>query len=405
MFYDVINAGSHLQGDDITATLQKALDRQHNHQLPVCIRGGFYRISKQINTPYRAGWQLLGIGSAIVNKNPGLHGARTILEWDGPDGGIMFTINGTCADIGNFALADREYRWTGPRASVGMQIRYQDGKRGLGAGKHRFKPLHFKGFDYGIQIGDSPGDHNCDELNFEWIRGDNCRKAIYYGLNTMGMGVNIGHIHNKYCPNSILLSAGGHIWLKSSLNFKNTLLKVIKSSARGHGVGKNNGFIRLSHTKIDNQGGNNFTAVDCEVDDQVRVLMDGGLHSRGDFKGVFAKLVGANKLTLRDFTSTFNEIHGKRGAWATPNILLDGCRLWNKNMDKLFKGDLNVRAVNCDDSAGNWIDWDNKSSSNLEQKIKMLEAKIDNLSIEDFYDVESEITTNPIKIKSKLIKK
>lgn len=329
-------------GRDITAALQWSLDKQHQHGRPIVIPAGLWKISRTVRTPYRLGWHLVGSGAGYhPNLDHPLVGRITVLEWAGEAGGTMFELTGANAVFGNFGLH-------GSGTGVGIQVNYNRSQdAGLGVGKMQFEKLHLEGFEDGIRVGTDRGTPNCDELHFAWIDGRRCTN-IYHGLNAMGMGVVIRHFRNYGGnTNGILMDGGGQFWLQSSLTTApSTLLKI--NDTGGKGVGKNNGFFRLSGTKVDRQAGNDFMLIDCEEPYLLRFLVDGGTQSFDRFSGDFVRLSGENHLTVRDFTSTFGRLVGEQGE---PTVLLDSCVVWGQRPKT--EG-VSLRLRDCVGSDGTW---------------------------------------------------
>lgn len=349
------------EGGDITAALQWACSHAHRHRRAIAIPGGHWKLSETISTPYRSGLVVLGLGITMAKDNSGLSGAGTVLHWVGEPGKPMIRYTGTEGRVGGFCLDGAG------RAEIGLLIDRPDGSRGIGTGKLIVEPLICCQLKYGIQAGTATGTNNCDNLRIEWLEGDRV-EACYHGRCAMNMDVTIGFLRN-YGANryGVLSTAGGHLWVQSSLSTHATTLLRILDTPGGHGP--NNAFFRLSHTKVDAQAGDGFTLVDSDDASEIRILADGGIQSNTRFTGTFARLLGSNFLHVTDFSSTFAHIECKshRG-WGKPAVLLEACRIWGWTQDadgnsyerpvsELFHGECNARVANCTRTNGAWLDW------------------------------------------------
>lgn len=369
-------------GGDITAALQWACSHAHQHRRAIAIPGGHWQLSETVTTPYRSGFVLLGVSMTMDRDNSALSGAGTVLHWRGEPDAAMIRYTGTEGRVGNLTLDGAG------KAAIGLLIDRPDGSRGLGTGKLTVEPLMCCNLKYGIQAGSSTGTSNCDNLRIEWLEGDRV-EACYHGRCAMNMDVTIGFLRN-YGANryGVLSTAGGHLWVQSSLSTHATTLLKILDTPGGHGP--NNAFFRLSHTKVDAQAGDGFTLVDCEDPSEIRVLADGGIQSNTRFAGTLARLTGSNFLHCTDFSSTFAGIEGTpHRVWGKPAVLLEACRVWGRrDVSELFSGDLNARVVSCTRTEGTWLDWDSQVLPVPEvepdwgREINRLDSRIDGIKLE-----------------------
>ncbi|MCO6043200.1 hypothetical protein NG895_04720 [Aeoliella sp. ICT_H6.2] len=340
-------------GGDITEALQWACDHAHEFQQPIVIPAGEFLISDTITTPYRAGFTLLGSGASHGIEHPRLRGVYTHLRWAGDEGGVMIRHQAGFARVGNFLLDGRG------KAAIGLLV--SGAAKGLGTSKTIFEPIVGEGFDHLVQIGKTQNTPNCDNMQFRWLEGKECKSSVLHMVNKMGMDIVVNHLRN-YNPGSeqvgLLVDGGGQLWVQSSLTTSpGTLVKFNKDA----GVGSHNGFYRFSQTKVDAQARDGFTLVDSDCPNQIRLLFDGGINSSD---GMRIKLLGSNFLHLTDFSSHYTSITGKthRG-WGTPAVLVEACRCWDNPAEKIT-GNVNLRMRDCTDWRSQWLDdFDSQAAS------------------------------------------
>lgn len=333
-------------GGDLSAALQWALDNLQFHKRAILIPAGEWQISKTIRTPFKSGLTLVGAGFGGTDADLRLIGSRTLLKWTGTPGGTMIEFCGSDATIGNFTLM-------GTGAEKGIVV--LNPAPGLGIGSVRFAPIQAYRLDTVVQCGATLNDANCDNLHFEWLGANKC-KCVYRGVNAQGMDIVIERLSTMSTPIGIEMLGGGSLWVQySTVIHAATLLKI----PNGDGVGKYNGWFRLSNTKVDSQARDGFCLVDSEEPYPIRILADGGLYSNDQAQGTFARISGRNHLEIRDWTATFRTIEGVEVDGHRPTVVLRGSRLW-KPVDEVFTGAINARVRDGVTTQGSWIDWDSK---------------------------------------------
>lgn len=356
--YDYLNivkdtpSGLIAQGGDVAGALQWAVNNVHIHKKTIYIPAGQWLLSETITAPMRSGITLIGAGFNNGTTDNRFNGAGTILKWSGPANSPMMVFQGTHHIIGDFALVGDS-----GRSNTGILIKKINS--GLGTGTIRFKPICGINLNTVIQCSSGLMESNCDNLHFEWLQVDKCNRA-YLGLNQQGMDIVFERLNINWTPIALDMSGGGSLWVQYSTTAGNcTFLKI----NAGDGVGKNNGWFRLSNTKVDSQSGNNFTLVDSNESYPIRILADGGIYSNDKLDGVFARLTGGNHLTVTDWTSTFKSIIGvKDNTYGRPSVIIRDSRVWG-NSSNIFSGDIKGKIYDCINHPWNsdsvWINKEN----------------------------------------------
>lgn len=350
-YYDVCYGLTN--GADITSALQTAVNTVNVHKKPIWIRAGKWKISSTITCPSRSGLTVIGAGFNHGLETSTYIGSGTILEWNGTAGDEMFILQGLCHTIGDFAIVGN---------CIGILVKKG---AGLGTGTMRFKPIFGLNCDTIVQCGSVGTDNNCDNLHFEWLIANNCSR-VYKGVNQQGLDIVFERLNINWTDVGIEMDAGGSLWVQYSITVGPCiLLKINHTTVNGsQGVGKNNGYFRLSNTKIDAQQSDDFTLVQSTEPYPIDILADGGLQAQPDtYDGTFISLVGGNNLTLRNWRGGFKTMTGSVDAtYGTPTILVEGCRLWQSTAN-MFSGNLNWRVRNCvphvSGSSADWMDSDN----------------------------------------------
>ncbi|QDU57199.1 hypothetical protein [Aeoliella mucimassa] len=344
-------------GSDITEALQWACDQYSNNQLPLSIPSGRWKISKTIRLPVMAGFVLLGEGMQHPSEmHINWKGTGTTLQWTGEAGGVMLDYSAYLSTIGNFTLVGksttRDYSKPGNQASVGILINKR--VKGLGVGSVKFAPMLIANCDTGIQNGTRKFETNCDNLLFEWLVFSQC-KVGFHGVNNQGLDIIFEYLSlYDRVETGILLQGGGHLVVQSGLTTSEGVWLKIPDT-KGEGVGKNNGYIRLSNIQIDGEVGHAVTMIDCEEPYRIQIILDGCLRA-GEWVWPdvpLAKVCGGNLLTIRNFTG-FAEIVGSKGRDRTPLVSLTNSQLWGHR----FTGDLKVRVRDCMSKEDGWFDLD-----------------------------------------------
>ncbi|WP_442483604.1 hypothetical protein [Aeoliella sp. SH292] len=329
-------------GADVTAALQWAIDNVHLSKQPLLLPAGEWRISKTIRTNFKSGLTLVGsgVGLPIDDDKPGAArfvGARTLIRWAGKPGGTMFEVTGSDVTIGDFVLQ-------GDRSGKSKGIVILKSENGIGVGNILFRSLSAFDLETAVQCGTTREMHNCDNLRFEWFRVERCKRG-YHGVNTMGMNIHFDQLNAGAMPAVIEMDGGGKLTVaKSVIVGPCTLLKV----NGGGGVGKNNGYFRLSNTELDAQAGSGFTLIDCAEPEPIEFYCDGGIQAQMDtYQGTFARLSGGNHLTLCGWDSSFRNITGTRDVtYGRPTVMIRDSRIWGK-VDSIWQGAINARWRDC----------------------------------------------------------
>lgn len=333
-------------GGDITKALQWACSQVHEHQRQLFIPAGKYSLSETISLPPRTGFTLLGSGWGNPDADHRFAGVRTVLQWNGDEGGAMIRYTGKDCRIGNFAMDGNG------KAAIGLLI---DKGEGIGTGKAIIEPLVCTRLKHGVQVGTNHGTAGCDCLQLEWLEGSEVEESVLRMVNAMGMSITVEFLQNisngRTGQVGVLVDGGGMLWVQSSLTtHKGTLCKVSKDAESG----KNNGFFRFSNTKADAQAKDGFVLLDCEKLGQCRFMFDGGINSS---QACRIKVAGADFVHLIGFSSKFTEIEGtSHPRWGTPTVLLDACRCWN-DPTKVLRGDVDLRMRDCTDWNKPWPDY------------------------------------------------
>lgn len=315
--YNPVAEGRHSEGDDITVSLQRALDKQHEHKLPIVIPCGKYYISSTITMPYAIGGMLLGSGYGAPGDTTG---AVTDLRWNGSADGTMFNLRGSHITMGNFAISataagDERYR-DGNGAKIGILV--SKPSTGIGTGQSVFLPIEAQGFKYAVEVGTSAGMHNCDDLHFHRLRAINC-EAAYHGVNLQGMGIRIDNLvmyeFDATEPRmGLFMEGGGDIHVEYALSFGGPLL-VVDSSSSATAVGRNNGIFVFNTIKIDSDGGSDFQLCDIDCQSLVRVVVNSGIQSYdGDVNDEtpdnFINIKGPGHVRINNFSGLYGPITG-----------------------------------------------------------------------------------------------
>ena len=361
--WDVAQQGRHASGDDITETLQRGLDTQHTHGLPVYVKAGWWKISKTVTLPFRSGVELRGEGMSAMQalrlenesvQNHPLRGKRTRLVWVGDLKGPILKVTG--ADVrltGGLSLHGKPWGSDRPKCEVGMLIT-KDGKKGLATGHMQCEPLLVSHCKVGIQCGAKPEGHNCEALQFDWLVFRDCDTG-YLGCNSQGMTTIVGMTYSYDTPRTFVYRGGGMLQVENSFNFGSTMLTIERNDPLKYTTSTGNGYFVFRNTKVDRQASGKFVAVDMKAATNVMIVFDGGANSGAERTPyTFARLQGSAALTVRDFVGV-GTIEGKTAGDSrhrrTPNALVDRCEGGAK-----FKGQINGRLRDCFGYSGQWIE-------------------------------------------------
>lgn len=353
--WDVAVQGRHRPGDDIAATVQEGLDRQHEHGLPVYIPAGNWRWSKTVTTPFRSGGKLFGFGASEKagprqQEHPNLGGTGTRIAWTGTPGGTMLRITGVHFQLSGLSFHGHDYttRDNAPRAKIGLLIT-KDGNKGLGTGKCLFDDLLFEELPVAIQNGTSGGEANSELNTYRNIRFDGCGTGFKL-MNTQGMGHYFDAIDGS-CDVMFDVYGGGMLHARNILCWKKLLRLNRNPDNHRFSPGPANATYTFDNVKVDYQARETFQAVEMTAPVHADIHLNAGRISCRTFGrdgGTFATLQGRASLTVRGWAADFGgSIEGKRDKRGNqPNVLLDRCRLWCEP-DEIAKGKLTFAVRDC----------------------------------------------------------
>lgn len=177
--------------------------------------GSVTAIEHTIDTRNRSGLRIHGEGglpplTEIPITNDGqlrmpFKNSGAVLVWNGPLDQPMFRMSGVGSIIERVAL------WAGSGCETAIQ-QYQT--PGLGSGKHTLEHVAIAGFKYGVQLGESITDHNCDLPRFLNVYFNNCGSGIRTNNHQSVDGVAVA-LQFINCDTCFDFQAGGSFYAMS----------------------------------------------------------------------------------------------------------------------------------------------------------------------------------------------
>lgn len=336
-------------GENATSVIQRGLDSQHQHGLPVLIPAGRFLISETLRIPFKVGGALWGVAAgAPILPGHAHEGSMSRLVWVGPTDVPMIHVQGSEFHFaGGLALFGRPEKSEAPRCTVGILV--SKPKRGIGTGKMVADNLSLHGFETAIRCGLSAGEHNNDFLTFHRLSIEYCDVG-YQLVNSQSMGHSVQNLLVRGTPVMFDVYGGGIIYLRNALCFDTTLLRLSKNSPAKYSPGANNATFVLDQIKVDTHAGGKFKLVEMRDPLSAQIISNVGHLSPNSYSqqgGVLAELRGAATLTLRDWYKLQRNaflLHPDRTK-NRPNVAIERSRVFCKQDELLHPNSKDPRPI------------------------------------------------------------
>lgn len=352
---DAIANGPYNNGnatEDLTASIQECFDNiDDSRYTDPYIQNGIYLVD-ELTIPFRAGWRLRGAGaigeteSYDVNKRA----QRTVLKYNGAEGGTMLEIRGKYGRISDIAFNGRTT--SNDTADEGFFIT-KAGNTGMATGWHVFERCHFWNFNnYGARNGASVSEANCEEIDLHNCDFYDCGVAAWQNTGAFQMGIRLHGCRLVSGGGSFVRATGGGKMLMADCSVLCANATFLETQYQLQGFGTNNAHFVIDRPIIDNQTGDSFKLIDGNSFD-MHVTVNQGVHSMESggaftYNGNYVTCKGRSFIHFNNHHANFNGMSGAyQAGYGTPVFTFNGCGSFGGQPKDQISGTYSVRQTNC----------------------------------------------------------